>query len=63
MSVSAVAGKARAAVTRLRKAFDERDLIVLTGIAFATYGGNVIYPGAGWLVGGIGLYWLGVRGI
>lgn len=62
MSVSAVVGKARAAVTRLRGAIDERDVIVCVGVAFATYGGNVIYPGAGWLVGGLGLYWLGVRG-
>lgn len=62
MSVSAVAGKARGAAARLRKAIDERDVIVMAGIAFATYGGNVIYPGAGWLIGGLGLYWLGVRG-
>ena len=46
----------------VRATFDLRDMFVFVGIGFAVYGGNTIYPGGGWFVGGAALFWLGARG-
>ena len=50
------------AVKSLHDAIDLRDLFVFAGIALVAYGGNCLYPGAGWTVSGCALFWLGVRG-
>ena len=42
-------------------AIDLRDLFVFAGLALVAYGGNVLYPGAGWTAAGAGLFWLGAR--
>lgn len=63
MSASAVRDALARAAKAVRRTFDMRDAFVLCGVAAAVYGGNVIYPGAGWLLGGVGLFWLGTRGV
>lgn len=48
-------------VKKVTMRFDERDVVAFTGVAFAIYGGELIFRGAGWLIGGVALYWLAVR--
>lgn len=42
---------------------DLRDAIVFGGIALAGYGAWLIYPPAGFMVGGGALFWVGMFGV
>jgi len=53
--------RASGAMKALHDAIDLRDLFAFAGIALVAYGGNCLYPGAGWAVAGGALFWLGVR--
>ena len=60
--VAAVRAAAGRAVKGVRARYDERDVVMFVGVGFAIYGGELIFRGAGWLIGGAALYWLAVRG-
>ncbi len=45
----------------LIKAVDLRDILAFAGLALVAYGGNCLYPGAGWTVAGAALFWLATR--
>ncbi len=40
---------------------DLRDIFVFGGLGCIAYGAAQIYPPAGWIVAGAGLFWLGIR--
>lgn len=47
----------------IKKSVDLRDLFVFAGVALVAYGGNMIYPGAGWVASGAALFWIGARSV
>lgn len=47
--------KLAAAAAWIRSAVDRRDVLGLAGVGMLTYGGEVIYPGAGLAVSGAAL--------
>ena len=38
-----------------------RDVITFGGLGCACYGISQVYPPAAWVVGGVALFWLGVK--
>lgn len=58
-AVKAGTARARNAVS---STFDLRDAITCIGVTMIAYGGNMIYPGAGWLIAGGAVFWIAIRG-
>jgi hypothetical protein len=53
---------AGALASKLGAAIDIRDRFCFGGLAMVGYGAHTIYPPAGWIVVGVVLYWIGIRG-
>jgi len=49
-------------IDKIKAAVDLRDLFVFFGLGCCAYGAGQIYAPASWLVIGVALFWLGVRG-
>jgi hypothetical protein len=51
----------RERLRQLAELFDLRDVIAFGGLGMVTYGINLIYPPAAYIVCGSVLFWLGAR--
>jgi len=48
-------------LAKLTSLFDIRDMLGFGGLGMLCYGASLVYPPSGWIIGGVALFWLGVR--
>lgn len=56
-----IAEALRAARARLPSMLELRDVFWISGLAAVCYGTSLIYPPAAWIVGGVVIFWMGIR--